>query len=113
MFLGDVGPTGARLQEGIEAAGRRHGIPCRVERRGAMMGLFFTSGPVHRMEDVDATDRQRFARVFHKLLDRGVHLPPSPYEAMFFSTAHGEAEVAATLEAFDAAFREEATRERT
>jgi len=72
------------------------------------MGLFFTADPVHRMEDVDATDRQRFARVFHKLLDRGVHLPPSPYEAMFFSTAHGELEVAATLEAFDAAFKEEA-----
>jgi glutamate-1-semialdehyde 2,1-aminomutase len=100
--------TGARLQEGIEAAAQRHGIPCRVERQGAMMGLFFTADPVHRMEDVDATDRQRFARVFHKLLDRGVHLPPSPYEAMFFSTAHGEAEVAATLEAFDAAFKEEA-----
>ncbi|HSS48830.1 MAG TPA: glutamate-1-semialdehyde 2,1-aminomutase [Thermoanaerobaculia bacterium] len=100
--------TGARLQQGIEDAGRRHGIPCRVERQGAMMGLFFTTHPLHRMEDVDATDRQRFARVFHKLLDRGIHLPPSPYEAMFFSAAHGEAEVATTLEAFDAAFREEA-----
>jgi glutamate-1-semialdehyde 2,1-aminomutase len=100
--------TGTRLQEGIEIAGRRHGIPCRVERRGGMMGLFFTAGSVHRMEDVDATDRQRFARVFHRLLDRGVHLPPSPYEAMFISTAHGETEVAATLEAFDAAFSEEA-----
>jgi glutamate-1-semialdehyde 2,1-aminomutase len=42
------------------------------------------------------------------LLDRGVHLPPSPYETMFFSTAHGEAEIAATLEAFDAAFAAEA-----
>jgi len=100
--------TGARLQEGIAAAGRRHGIPCLVERRGAMMGLFFTDRPVHHMADVDATDRQRFSRVFHGLLKRGVHLPPSPYEAMFFSTAHGEAEIAATLEAFDAAFAEEA-----
>jgi len=100
--------TGARLQAGIEEAGRRHGIPCRVERRGSMLGLFFTSAPIHRMEDVDATDRPRFARVFHKLLERGVHLPPSPYETMFLSTAHGEAEIAATLEAFDAAFAEEA-----
>lgn len=105
---GALEATGARLQAGIEEAGRRHGIPCRVERQGAMMGLFFTSGPLHRMEDVDATDRKRFARVFHKLLDRGIHLPPSPYEAMFFSTAHGETEIAATLEAFDAAFQEEA-----
>lgn len=100
--------TGARLQAGIEEAGRRHGIPCRVERKGSMLGLFFTDRPIHRLEDVNATDRPRFARVFHKLLDRGVHLPPSPYEAMFLSTAHGDAEIAATLEAFDAAFAEEA-----
>jgi glutamate-1-semialdehyde 2,1-aminomutase len=73
-----------------------------------MLGLFFTAGPIHRMEDVTATDRPRFSRVFHKLLDRGVHLPPSRYEAMFLSTAHGEAEIAATLEAFVAAFAEEA-----
>jgi glutamate-1-semialdehyde 2,1-aminomutase len=100
--------TGARLQKGIEAAGERYGIACRVERQGSMLGLFFTAGPIHRMEDVTATDRPRFSRVFHKLLDRGVHLPPSPYETMFLSTAHGEAEIAATLEAFDAAFAEEA-----
>ena len=100
--------AGARLQEGIEAAARCHGIACRVQRAGSMLGLFFTSAPVRRLEDVHATDRQRFARVFHKLLDRGVHLPPSPYEAMFLSTAHGEAEIAATVEAFDAAFAEEA-----
>jgi glutamate-1-semialdehyde 2,1-aminomutase len=100
--------AGARLQKGIEAAGERYGIACRVERQGSMLGLFFTAGPIHRMEDVTATDRPRFSRVFHKLLDRGVHLPPSPYETMFLSTAHGEAEIAATLEAFDAAFAEEA-----
>jgi len=100
--------AGARLQEGIEAAAQRHGIACRVQRAGSMLGLFFTSAPIRRLEDVHATDRQRFARVFHKLLDRGVHLPPSPYEAMFRSTAHGEAEIAATLESFDAAFAEEA-----
>jgi glutamate-1-semialdehyde 2,1-aminomutase len=100
--------TGARLAEGIEEAGRRHGIPCRVERRGSMLGLFFTADPIRRLEDVNATDRQRFARVFHKLLERGVHLPPSAYEAMFLSTAHGDAEIAITLEAFEAAFAEEA-----
>jgi glutamate-1-semialdehyde 2,1-aminomutase len=103
--------TGASLQEGIEEAGRRHGIACRVQRRGSMLGLFFTAEPVHRLEDVDATDRHRFSRVFHRLLRRGVHLPPSPYEAMFLSAAHGEPEIAATLEAFGAAFAEEAAAE--
>jgi len=100
--------TGKRLQEGIEAAGRRHGIPCRVERQGSMLGLYFTAQPIRCLEDVHATDRQRFSRVFHHLLRHGVHLPPSPYEAMFLSTAHGDAEIAATLEAFDAAFAAEA-----
>jgi glutamate-1-semialdehyde 2,1-aminomutase len=100
--------TGARLAEGIAEAAHRHGIACRVERVGSMLGLFFTAAPVRRLEDVDATDRRRFSRVFHTLLDRGVHLPPSPYETMFLSTAHGEAEIAATLEAFDAAFAAEA-----
>ena len=100
--------TGARLQLGIEEAGWRRGIACRVERQGSMLGLFFTAGPVYKLEDVHATDRRRFARVFHRLLGRGVHLPPSPYEAMFLSTAHGEVEIAATLDAFDAAFAAEA-----
>jgi glutamate-1-semialdehyde 2,1-aminomutase len=99
---------GARLQRGIEEAGRRRGIPCWVERQGSMLGLFFTAEPIYKLEDVHATDRKRFARVFHRLLERGVHLPPSPYEAMFLSTAHGEAEIAATLEAFDEAFAAEA-----
>ena len=74
-----------------------------------MMGLFFVAegAALHRMEDVTATDRARFSRVFHRLLAGGVHLPPSPYETMFLSTAHGEAEIAATLAAFDAAFDEE------
>jgi glutamate-1-semialdehyde 2,1-aminomutase len=98
--------TGERLETGIMDAARRHGLPCLVERRGAMMGLFFTNETPRRMEDVAATDRALFTRVFHLLLDRGVHLPPSAYEAMFFSTAHGDAEVTATLEAFDSAFAE-------
>ena len=98
--------AGARLQAGIEEAARRHGIPFRIERQGSMMGLFFTASPVRRLEDVHASDRQLFARVFHLLLAHGVHLPPSPYEACFLSTAHGEPEIAATLEAFDRAFAE-------
>lgn len=100
--------TGERLAGGIVEAARRHGLPCKVERQGAMMGLFFTDGPLRNLDDVSATDRPRFSRVFHKLLERGVHLPPSPYETMFFSTAHGDAEIAATLEAFEGAFADEA-----
>ncbi|MBV8201715.1 MAG: glutamate-1-semialdehyde 2,1-aminomutase, partial [Acidobacteria bacterium] len=100
--------AGASLQAGIEEAAGRHGLPCQVQRQGSMLGLFFSASPVRRLEDVDESDRRRFGRVFHGLLRRGVHLPPSPYETFFLSTAHGEAEIAATLAAFDQAFAEEA-----
>jgi glutamate-1-semialdehyde 2,1-aminomutase len=98
----------AGLHAGIEQAAARHGIPCRVQRQGSMLGLFFTGSPVQRLDDVDASDRTRFARVFHALLRQGVHLPPSPYETFFLSTAHGEPEISATIAAFDHAFAEEA-----
>jgi glutamate-1-semialdehyde 2,1-aminomutase len=99
--------TAARLQAGIEDAARHHGIPCQVQRQGSMLGLFFTAAPVRRLEDVDQSDRQRFRRVFHHLLAHDVHLPPSPYETFFLSTAHGDPEIAATLAAFDSAFAAE------
>jgi glutamate-1-semialdehyde 2,1-aminomutase len=99
---------GARLQLGFEESGRRQGIPLRIQRQGSMMGIFFTDGPVKNLQDVHATDRQRFTRVFHRLLGQGIHLPPSAYETLFISTAHGEAEIVATIEAFDRALAEEA-----
>jgi glutamate-1-semialdehyde 2,1-aminomutase len=102
---------GARLQSGIEEAARRHGIPVRVQRQGSMLGLFFTDAPVTNLEDVTRTDRQRFTRVFHRLLGQGVHLPPSAYEALFLSTAHGDAEIDSTIAAFDRSLALEAAQE--
>jgi glutamate-1-semialdehyde 2,1-aminomutase len=101
-----------RLERGILAAAHRHAVPCRIQRRGSMMGLFFTDQPVRSLADVDATDRKRFARIFHRLLDQGIHLPPSPYETFFVSAAHGDAEVELTLNAFERAFSEEVTHPR-
>ena len=92
--------TGERLQRGLQAACAERGVPCQVHRQGSMLGLFFSAGPVRSMADVDASDRALFARVFHGLLDRGVHLPPSAYETLFVSTAHGEEEIDRTVEAF-------------
>jgi glutamate-1-semialdehyde 2,1-aminomutase len=99
--------TGAKLQSGFEEAARRRGIPLRIQRQGSMLGLFFTDNPVRNLQDVHATDRQRFTRVFHRLLGQGIHLPPSAYEALFLSTAHGDAEIDTTVEAFDRALAEE------
>jgi glutamate-1-semialdehyde 2,1-aminomutase len=97
----------ARLAAGLAqaAAGRR--APLTVHRQGSMLGLFFTAGPVLSQAQVDASDRPRFARVFHRLLAEGIHPPPSAYEAWFLSTAHTEADLDRTVEAFDRALAAE------
>ncbi len=99
--------TSSMLESGMAAAASRHGVALCVQRQGSMVGLFFAGGPVERLEDVNASDRERFARVFHRLLESGVHLPPSPYETLFVSTAHGRAEIERTVEAFDRALSAE------
>ncbi|MCB1057715.1 MAG: aminotransferase class III-fold pyridoxal phosphate-dependent enzyme, partial [Acidobacteria bacterium] len=96
--------AGSRFETGLREAAARHGVPCQVLRRGGMLGFFLSSRPVWNLGDVDASDLEGFKRLFHRLLGAGVHLPPSPYEAFFLSTAHGEAEIDRTIEAFDQAF---------
>ena len=98
---------GAEFEKGIAAAAARHGVPVRLQRQGSMLGLFFTGGPVRSLADVDASDHDRYRRVFHRLLGSGVHLPPSPYETFFLSLALGEAETEHFLTAFDAALAAE------
>ncbi len=97
----------SRLQSGMEDAAARHSVPLRVQRQGSMLGVFFTDQPVERLDDVDASDHDRFARIFHRLLEDGIHLPPSPYETLFISTAHGETEIDRTARAFDRALEPE------
>jgi glutamate-1-semialdehyde 2,1-aminomutase len=101
---------GAELEGKLRAAATRHGVPCQISRQGSMLGIFFTGTSIASQDDVDASDRVRFARVFHALLAAGIHLPPSAYETLFLSTAHGETEIDATERAFDAALAAEAQR---
>ncbi|MEM6457024.1 MAG: glutamate-1-semialdehyde 2,1-aminomutase [Acidobacteriota bacterium] len=98
----------AALEAGLTESASRRGVPFVVQRQGSMVGLFFSAQPVRSLADVDASDLDRFRRVFHRLLDGGVHLPPSPYEALFLSTEHGPSEIARTVEAFDRALAAEA-----
>ena len=100
----------ARLAEGLRDVAASRGVPLSVNRQGSMIGLFFSAGPIERSAHVDASDRARFARVFHRLLAQGVHLPPSPYETLFVSAAHGAEEIDLTLSAFDEALAEEGAR---
>ena len=70
-----------------------------LQRVGSMMTVFFTEGPVTDYESAAASDGERFAAFFRGMLDRGVYIAPSRFEALFVSLAHGAAEVEATVEA--------------
>ena len=91
----------ARAAESISRAAERAGIPVVVQRVGTMLTPFFGESSVTDFRGVLATDRAAFNRFFHTLLDAGVYLPPSPFEAAFTSSAHGPKELAILQEALD------------
>lgn len=76
------------LTASVEESARSAGIALSVNRAGSMAGIFFSERPVETFDDVMACDAAAYARFFHLMLDRGVYLAPSPYEALFVSTAH-------------------------
>jgi glutamate-1-semialdehyde 2,1-aminomutase len=86
----------------LRDAGKEAGVALTVQRVGTMFTPFFTDGPVTDHETARRSDRTRYAAFFHAMLERGVYLPPSQFEAAFTSAAHGEAE----NESFAAAARE-------
>ena len=89
-----------RLVDGLTAAAREAGIPVAANCVCGMFSLFFTTdGAVTDFRGVMASDAARFRRFFHAMLEAGVYLAPSPYEAGFVSAAHGAAEVDATIAA--------------
>lgn len=92
------------LCDGLEAAAREAGVAFHTTRAPGMFGLYFREGPVETFEDAKASDTAHFNRFFHAMLERGVYLAPSAFEAGFVSSAHGEAEIAHTLDAARAAF---------
>ncbi len=87
-----------RLVEGIVAAAERIGLPASGAALGSMWGVFFCEGPVRRFEDALKVDRDLFNAYYRECLAGGVFFAPSPFEAGFISTAHGEPEIDRTLE---------------
>jgi len=94
------------LVEGLRGIAARRGIPFSADSAGSMFGFFFRAEPVRSFSDARTSDVELFKRFFHAALARGVYLAPSPFEAGFTSTAHGDAEIALTLERLDAALAE-------
>ena len=101
--------AGERLERGLLKAAAHAAVPLQVQRVGSMWTPFFSPQPVRSWDDAGAVDRSRFAAFFRGLLARGVLLPPSAFECSFLSAAHGEAEIALTLEAARGVLQELAT----
>jgi glutamate-1-semialdehyde 2,1-aminomutase len=99
----------ARLADGLVAAARKSKLPHRLTRVGSMMTLFFNDQDVVDWETAAMSDTKRYARYFWGLLNRGMYMPCSQYEALFVSAAHTEADIDATTAAARETLRSLAT----
>ncbi|MET0581928.1 MAG: glutamate-1-semialdehyde 2,1-aminomutase [Pseudoxanthomonas sp.] len=104
-FHDRLGAATAALCDGLEAAAKAAGIAITTNRVGGMFGLFFTSEKVDTYAQAIACDTAAFNRFFHAMLERGVYLAPSAYEAGFMSSAHDDAVIAQTIAAAREAFK--------
>ena len=94
---------GARLENGLRALCAKHQVPATINRLGSMWTLFFTASPVTDYATAKACDTVRFGRFFWAMMDRGVYLPCSQFEAAFNSVLHDEVQIDLTLAAADEA----------
>jgi glutamate-1-semialdehyde 2,1-aminomutase len=93
------------LCEGLVSAAKKAGIPFSAQAIGSMFGLYFRAALPTTYAEVMQCDREAFGRFFHGMLERGIYLAPSAFEAGFVSAAHSEADIAATVAAAEAVFR--------
>jgi glutamate-1-semialdehyde 2,1-aminomutase len=97
-FFAALAETGRQLLNGLNGAAQQTGVPLCTQQVGGMFGLFFTEAEkVTGFKQVMACDVERFKRFFHGMLERGVYLAPSAFEAGFVSAAHGEQDIEATV----------------
>jgi len=96
----------AALAQGLSDAAQSASCPVQVNRVGSMLTVFFSGEPVFDAATARKADVRRFGRFFHAMLERGVYLPPSQFEAAFVSTAHSDDDVALTIAAAREAFAE-------
>ncbi len=94
-----------RLVDGLAAVAQENGVPFSVDCQGGMFGFFLMDQLPQEYQTVMTTDKERFNRFFHAMLDAGVYLAPALYEAGFVSAAHSEADIQATLDAARHALR--------
>lgn len=98
-FYRELGEKAVRVAAGLDAAAASAGIAVQTGAVGGMLGLAFLDRPVRDFADAQAGDHERYARFFRAMLQRGVWLPPSGYEAMFVSAAHDDQAIGRIVEA--------------
>ncbi|MBA7715665.1 Glutamate-1-semialdehyde 2,1-aminomutase [subsurface metagenome] len=96
--------SAAMLESGLANAARDAGIAVTINRVGSIMSCFFTDRPVRNFADVQSTNIKQFKRFFAEMLEQGVYLAPSAYEAMFVSLAHSRQDIEKTIEAAQNSF---------
>ena len=92
---------GDKLYEGMKELVKKYGKPWKVNHIGSLGCIYFTDQDVENYEDAKTSDTEEFARYFHYMLEHGVHLGPSQFEAMFLSNAHTEETTKETLDIFE------------
>ncbi len=98
---------GARLEEGILEAAKRHDVAIQINRLKGALTVYFTDSEeeIINYAQVEATDSEKFGRFFKLMLEQGINLAPSKYEAWFLTTAHTEEDIERTIEAVNEAFK--------
>lgn len=94
----------ARLAEGLAKAADKTGTPAVVNRVGSMLGIFLTRRPVMNFEDAKTADLEIFSAYYRGMLERGIYLAPSQFEALFVSAAHSDQDIDETIAAAEAVF---------
>ncbi|MGB5985302.1 MAG: glutamate-1-semialdehyde 2,1-aminomutase, partial [Desulfobacterales bacterium] len=98
-FYTDLESKAARLAFGLQEAAEKAGVPVAMERAGSMLGMFFSESPVTNFKEAKACDLDRFAAYYRGMLDNGIYLAPSQFEALFVSAAHDEPALDQTIAA--------------
>jgi glutamate-1-semialdehyde 2,1-aminomutase len=104
-FQSKIEATTLQLVEGLKVEARKTGVTFSAQSIGSMFGLYFRAAPPTSFAEVMQCDKDRFNRFFHAMLERGVYLAPSAYEAGFVSAAHTSGDIDATLSAARESFK--------
>lgn len=102
----ELNSKGALLESGLKKAAAKAGVPAQFTRVGSLASMFFTEEPVRDWATVKTSDTDKYARFFKSMLEQGINLAPSQFEAAFVSAAHSDEDIERTIEAAEEALKQ-------